>query len=472
MADVRDHIVVGAGAAGCALARRLVDAGRGVLLVETGGPDTNPAIHRLDGMWDLVHSEIDHGLRTEPQQAMDGVSMSWPRGRVLGGTTALNGMVHVRGNPAGYDSWPDGWSYAELLPYFRRSEDHESGASEYHGVGGPLPVATNPSPTALAKAWLETCVDNGMIRNDDHNGARHVGAGLAQHTVRDGHRATAWIAYIRPIVDNPLLTVSTENPVRGLLFDGARCVGVRTARGTFRANGDVILSAGTIGSAHILLHSGIGPADELRALGIDVHTDLPEVGENLHDHPAVPLVWEADGPLDAGWGFEAQFFDGQIQGMFTAAPLRVRDRGRPRYGCTVLLGLLTPESRGRLWLRSADPDVPPALDPRYLDAPADLAALAGAVELGRRTRTGFKAFDLREWEPGEPYGYVRRNLVSFHHQVGTCRMGGVVDAQLRVLDVDNLRVVDASVMPMVPAGNTNAATVALAERGADLLLRT
>jgi choline dehydrogenase len=499
-----DHVVVGAGSAGCVIARRLVDAGRSVALVEAGGRDDNPAIHDPGRAWELWNSEVDYAYTTEPQVHAAGTAVFWPRGKVLGGSGSLNGMIYVRGHRADYDNWAyngaAGWSYDEVLPYFRRSEDFEDGASHYHGVGGPLPVTRNHDPNPVSVAFVEACTEYGLPYNDDCNGAEMLGAGFAHRNIRGGKRATAWTAFVLPVLDHPLLTVLTRALVTRVLFDGSgRAVGVEVSRdgviSQLRAGGDVIVSGGVIGSAQLLLLSGIGAAEDLRALDIPVLADLPGVGANLHDHILTTVVWESRRPVPDGRAnkLEAQFFAvsdpamaaSDLQPLMSHVPLPVAGYDVPAEGSgySVLAGVIRPLSRGRLQLRSADPAQAPALDPCYLAEPADLKALAAAVRMtreiaGQHALAGWRG---REVAPGpgvrtsaEIAAYIRRALLSYHHQVGTCRMGidrlAVVDPSLRVHGVPGLRVADASVMPAVISGNTNAATIMIGERCADIIL--
>jgi choline dehydrogenase len=516
-----DHVIVGAGSAGCVIARRLVDAGRKVALVEAGGPDTNPAIHDPLRAWELWNSPEDWAYLTEPQEHSHKAQVSWPRGKVVGGSSCLNGMIYVRGARQDYDNWAyngaAGWSYEDVLPFFRTSEDFEDGPSVYRGAGGPLPVARNHDPNPATVAFLDACAEYGMPLNDDCNGETIFGAGLCQLTIRDGRRMSAWVSFVLPILHSPLLTVITGAQATGLLFDSAgRAAGVRLsgggrvlesrtgspsppaqlAPGTLWSAGDVVVSSGVIGSPQLLLLSGIGPADDLSLLGIDVRADLPGVGENLHDHALATVLYEAAREIPPGTAqnLEAHFFAASDAGMvapdlqplMSHFPMPVEGYPVPDYGWgyAIVAGIIRPMSRGRLWLRSADPARPPALDPRYLEDPADARALLASLAMSREIGAAAAMKDWRASEiaPGpdvrtdaELLDYGMRNLITYHHQVGTCKMGidrlAVVAPDLRVHGIDGLRVADASVMPAVTSGNTNAPTIMIGERCAGFLIR-
>jgi choline dehydrogenase len=525
-AEEFDHIVVGAGSAGCVIARRLVDAGRRVALVEAGGPDYNPAIHKPNRSWELWYAPEDWAYNTEPQQHSLKTPLFWPRGKVLGGSSALNGMIYIRGAKSDFDAWAyngaPGWSYQEVLPYFKKSEDYEGGPSEYHGVGGPLPVTHIKEPNPATIAMIEAAAETGVPRNDDPNADDILGVGLTHMTVRDGRRMSTWTAFIEPIVDNPLLTVITSAQVKSLVFDGSgRAAGVRLSRPglvyshrtdptgstprpvlpewtatELRSSGDVIVSSGVIGSAQLLLLSGIGPADDLRPLGIDVRADLAGVGANLHDHALATILYESARKIPEGKAnnLEAHFFAKSDPGMtapdlqplMSHFPMSVEGYPQPGYGdgYAIVAGIIRPLSRGRLWLRSTDPAEHPVIDPHYLEEKADVRALLASLKLSRAVgeAKALAEFRAREIAPGpdvrtdaELIEYGMRNLITYHHQVGTCKMGidnmaVVSPADLTVYGVEGLRVADASVMPAVTSGNTNAPSIMIGERCADFLL--
>ena len=496
-----DHIVIGAGSAGCVVARRLVDAGAKVALVEAGGSGDDPRITTPYRLFEQWGSESDYDFATEPQEHAGGVVVPLPRGKVLGGSSAMNGMIYVRGAAADYDNWAyngaPGWSYADVLPFFIKSEDFEGGASEYHGVGGPLRVSINHEPNPLTPMFLAAAAEAGIPLNEDPNGPEILGAGMTHINVKDGVRVTSWTAFVAPIADNPLLTVFSHARATRLLFDGTRCTGVAiaTADGEqeLHSSADVVVSAGAYLSPQLLQLSGIGNSPDLERVGVTPRHHLPGVGENLHDHFLVPLVFEATEPLEPHRAnvMEAHFFAKSDEGMaapdlqplMVAISLPVRGRELTEQAFTMLAGVIRPLSRGHVRLQSADPEDAPAIDPRYLSEEQDVLAIEAAIDLCREiaAQPALAAARGAELAPGadvtgdELRTYIGEQLLTYHHPVGTCRMGqdslAVVDPRLRVHGLENLRVADASIMPAVPSGNTHAPSVMIGERAADFILR-
>ena len=498
-----DYVVVGAGSGGSVVARRLLDAGATVALVEAGGPATNPAIHD-PGRWpELSLSDCDWGYFTDPQEACAGRRLHWPRGKVIGGSGALNGMAYIRGHRLDYDGWAyhgcPGWSYDDVLPVFKRSEDFDGGESHFHGVGGPLRVTTRYEPHPLIASMVAAAQEAGIPFNEDHNGAELDGVGYTQLNVRrrrarDGGDGVRRTRRRRP---RPGDLHGRPGPPAALLRAALLRCRDREGGGieVVEARAEVVVSAGTIDSPRLLLLSGIGPADELPGSASRAIVDLPGVGRNLHDHLLSPVILSSPKPIPprlAGltqlhahlfWRSRPGLVVPDTQPLCFHIPLYVQDwMAGPPDAYTILGGLIRTETRGAIRLRSADPDAPLSIDPRCLACDSDLAALAASValcrEIGRQPA-------LAEWSAAELYpgpdvrtsdelrDYVRRTAVSYHHQVGTCRMGqdedAVVDPELRVRGVDGLRVADASVMPFVTTGNTNAPTIMIGEKASDAI---
>lgn len=502
MSNTYDFIIVGAGSAGCVLANRLsTDPATRVLLLEAGPPAIHPDIEVPLAFARLQRTAIDWAYYTTPQAELAGRPVAWPRGRVLGGSSAINAMVYMRGPLEDYAAWGAGWCPDCILPYFKRAQNQERPAlrgSPWHGVGGPLNVTDLRTVNPLSHAFLEAAVSLGWPLNDDFNGPTQAGAGLYQVTQVRGHRQSAAAAYLAPIRHRRNLQTVTGALVRRIRFDGDRAVGVEFSTGQdllyAEAASEIVLSAGAIESPKLLLLSGVGPAPELRAHGIRVRAQLAEVGQNLQDHPRVALPFRCQAPVslltafttgaveefhDSGTGpwssncAEAGAFVGDLQ--FHFLPLDLATIGLEatgHHGFTLAPTLLTPRSRGHLTLATADPAAAPLIDPAYLSHPDDLPALREGVRL---------SYELAAAAPFAPYGaevgrlpdvdaLIRSRLDTCYHPAGTCAIGPVVDQELRVKGLRNLRVVDASVMPVLPRGNTHAPVVMLAERAADFIL--
>jgi len=512
---VYDYVVVGAGSAGCVVAARLgEDPGVSVLLIDAGPPDSAPEIHLPIGLEQLWQGRFDWGFISEPEPALGGARLYLPRGRVLGGSSSLNAMLYVRGNRADYDGWAAmglrGWGYEDTLPYFKKAEDNERGESYYHGAGGPLSVSDGRSKHRYAAAMIEAAAQAGIAVTDDHNGPSQEGVGWFQVTQRDGRRCSTALAYLSPERLGENVEVLTDTFATRVLIERERAVGVEVLREhtltSIGAQREVILCAGAYQSPQLLLLSGIGPPDELRAFGIEPRVDLP-VGRNLQDHPVVTLVWLAEGEsLAAAMTPEnVELFEREGRGPLTSTVVEagafVRTRseltapdiqlhffpvalpgshfGPPveGHGYTIGPTLLQPRSRGAVTLRNALAHTKPRIVHNYLSTEEDRRSLIDgvllALEIGSRPalsqlRRGASALP-RSASDADILEFVKQRTQTIFHPVGTCAMGAVVDAELRVHGIDALRVVDASVMPTIPRGNTNAPTIMLAEKAADMI---
>ncbi len=512
-----DYVIVGAGSAGCVLARRLTeDEDVSVCLVEAGPPDSADEIHMPAALAALAGSRVDWDYDTLPEDELDRRRVYLPRGKTLGGSSSTNAMVYIRGNTADYDAWRDevgpGWGYDELLPYFKRAEDNERGADEYHGTGGPLPVSDSRANTPLADAFVEAAQAAGHPPNADFNAATQDGVGRYQLTQRGGLRASAAVGYLHPVADRPNLTIETYMQVRRVLFEGTRAVGVEAERAgeltELRAGREVLVCGGAYNSPQLLTASGIGRGAELAELQIPQVGELPGVGMNLQDHPSVWLRWSSDEPVSL-WGAlseenmallqggmgpltsnaaetggfarsSAELEAPDLQFHFLAGPFE-EDGPATAHGFAASVCLLTPRSRGYVVHARLDPLSKPFIRHAYYSDPADMEAMIR----GTRMLTDICRQDPVSRHCNTPLGvpaadddesiraFVRRSTQTLYHPVGTCRMGAgpdaVVDAELRVHGTEALRVVDCSVMPTVPRGNTNAPVIALAERAADLI---
>ena len=522
-----DYIIVGAGSAGCVLANRLsADPANRVLLLEAGGSDFNPWIHIPVGYFKTMHNPAtDWCYVTEPDQGIASRQLQWPRGKVLGGSSSLNGLLYVRGQPQDYDHWAElgnkGWSFDEVLPYFRKSEDQERGADAYHGVGGPLKVSDLRLRRPIADYFIEAATQVGIPLNDDYNGERQEGVGYFQQTAHKGFRWSTAKGFLRPAKKRTNLTVLTRAHTTRILFEGNRAVGVeylrRGERQQVRAGREVILSAGAIGSPQILQLSGIGARSLLDDVDVPIVKDLPGVGQNLQDHLQIRLVYKTTqrtlndevnnllkrtwvglqyllnrtGPLTLAASQVVIFTRSNPQVerpdiQFHMQPLSADKPGEGAHkfsAFTSSVCQLRPSSRGHLAIRSKDPLEHPAIHPNYLSDERDQQVAIDGIKVARRIAAApaLSAHIVDEYVPGYQYqsdtellDAARRHSQTIYHPAGTCKMGhddmAVVDERLRVHGIGGLRVADASIMPEIISGNTNAPTIMIAEKAADMIL--
>jgi choline dehydrogenase len=514
--DVYDYVIVGAGSAGCVLAARLSeDPDVSVALVEAGAADSAPEIHIPAAFPTLFKTRWDWDFDSDPEPGLGSRRAYLPRGKMLGGSSSMNAMIYIRGNAADYDAWAadgaKGWSYRDVLPYFIRSEDNERGANDYHGVGGPLHVSDSRAMSPLVDRFVEAAIEAGHDHNPDFNAADQNGFGRFQLTQHNGMRWSTADAFLRPALQRPNLSVITNALAHRVVFEGGRAAGVEISQDgdvrVLRADGEVVLSAGAYGSPQLLMLSGVGPADDLAAFGIPVVHDLP-VGHGLQDHPFTPVNYLTDqesllsaaspenlamlqqhgrGPLtsniaEAGGHIATRPDLAGPDVQFNSGPVLFFDEGlgAPRaHGIAVVVGGISPQSRGKVSLRSAAPDAAPRIFNNYFDAEEDrrsmIAGLRAALDIGnqpamRKVVTG--DFDVPASDSdADLLAHARRTAQTQYHPTSTCAIGTVVDSELKVYGLDGVRVVDASVMPRVVRGNTNAPTIMIAEKAADLITR-
>ena len=524
-----DYLVVGAGSAGCVLANRLsADGKHSVLLLEAGPKDTNLWIHVPLGYGKLFKEKtVNWMYQTEPEPGLNGRQVFQPRGKVLGGSSSINGLLYVRGQHEDYDRWRQrgnaGWGYDDVLPYFKKAENQQRGADKYHGAGGPLPVSDWRHADRLSEAFVVAAAETGIPTNPDFNGASQEGAGFFQTTTRRGRRASTAFSYLRPAKNRSNLRIETSALAQRIIFEGRRARAVEYRQDgnlrTARARKEILVSGGAYNSPQLLQLSGIGPAELLKQHGIEVVLDASGVGNDLQDHMQVRLITRCaqrvtlndvvnhpvrrvmaglqyaalrKGPLTIAAGTSGAFFktsprlatpDIQIH-FLPFSTDRMGEKLHSFSGFSASVCQLRPESRGSLRIRSADPSVPPEIRINYLATETDRAAFIDGIRILRKilAAPALRPYTLEEVDPGSKVvsdedllAYCRRTGSTVYHPTSTCRMGNdplaVVDQRLRVRGFEGLRVVDASIMPDLMSGNTNAPTIMIAEKASDMILQ-